>query len=116
MYGYWLPLWCLQTLLFNHYPIEDRFAESALGANQQSFRFGQFTDEQMLEKPETTMRNKESRDIGRIGEIKKEKQIKTKNKKKQTNKQANKQTKQKTKQNKTNKQNQTKQIKQNKTK
>jgi hypothetical protein len=54
----------------------------------------------MLEKPETTMRNKESRDIGRIGEIKKEKQIKTKNKKKQTNKQANKQTKQKTKQNK----------------
>ena len=54
------------------------------------------------------MWNKESRDIDRIGEIKKEKQLKTKNKKKQTNKQANKQTKQKTKQNKTNKQNQTK--------
>jgi hypothetical protein len=43
-----------------HYPIEDRFAESALGANQQSFRFGQFTDEQMLEKPETTMRNNDT--------------------------------------------------------
>jgi hypothetical protein len=38
---------CLQTLLFNHYPIEDHFAESALGANQKSFRFEQFTDEQM---------------------------------------------------------------------
>jgi hypothetical protein len=25
-----LPLWCLQTLLFNHFPIEDHFAESAL--------------------------------------------------------------------------------------
>jgi hypothetical protein len=38
-----LLLWCLQALLFNHYPIEDRFAESALGANQQSFRFGQIS-------------------------------------------------------------------------
>jgi hypothetical protein len=41
----------------------------------------------MIEKPESTMRNKESRDIGRIGEIKKEKQLKTKNKKQEkTNK------------------------------
>jgi phosphate-selective porin len=47
---------------------------------QQSFRFGQFTDEHMLEKPESTIWNKESRDIGRIGEIKKERQT---NKKKQ---------------------------------
>ena len=35
----------------------------------------------MLEKPESTMWNKESRDIGRIGEIKKERQLKTKYKK-----------------------------------
>ena len=76
----------------NHYPIEDRFVECALGATQPSFRFGQFTDEQMLEKPESATKNKESRDIGHIGEIKK----KTKNKIKQNKTKQN-----KTKQNKT---------------
>jgi hypothetical protein len=40
----------------------------------------------MLEKPERTMWNKESRDLGRIGEIKKERQTKNK---KQANKQTN---------------------------
>ena len=55
----------------NHYPIEDRFVECALGATQPSFRLGQFTVEQMLEKPESATKNKESRDIGHIGEIKK---------------------------------------------
>jgi hypothetical protein len=56
--------------LLNHYPIEDRFVECALGATQPSFRLGQFTVEQMLEKPESATKNKESRDIGHIGEIK----------------------------------------------
>ena len=51
----------------NHYQIEDRFVESAIGATQQSFRFGQFTNALMLEKPESAMQNKESRDIGHIG-------------------------------------------------
>ena len=53
--------------------MEGRFVECALGATQQSFRFEQFIDEQMLEKPESAMKNKESRDIGHIGEIKKKK-------------------------------------------
>jgi len=43
----------------------------------------------MLEKPESTMWNKESRDIGRIGEIKKERQTKNKNQKTRKNKQTN---------------------------
>jgi len=63
---------------FNHYPIEDRCVESALGATQQSFRFGQFADEQMLEKPESAMKNKESRDIGHIGGKKERQKNKTK--------------------------------------
>jgi hypothetical protein len=68
-----LLLWCLQALLFNHYPIEICFVESPLGATPQRFRFGHLTDEQILEKPVGAMNNKESSDIGHIGEIRKRK-------------------------------------------
>ena len=49
----------------NNYPVEDCFVENPLSAIPQDFRFGQFTDEQILEKPKGAIKNKESKDIGK---------------------------------------------------
>jgi hypothetical protein len=45
----------------NNYPVEDCFVENPLSATPQDFRFGQFRDEQMLEKHKGAIKNKESR-------------------------------------------------------
>jgi hypothetical protein len=45
----------------NNYSVEDCFVENPLSATPQDFRFGQFRDEQMLEKHKGAIKNKESR-------------------------------------------------------